>query len=30
MISCEFCRIFKNNFFAEHLRVAASITFMEK
>ena len=25
VFSCEFCQIFKNTFFTEHLRVSASI-----
>ena len=30
MFSCEFCKIFKNTFFLEHLRTAASETGTEK
>ena len=26
VFSCEFCNIFKNTFFTEHLRTAASVT----
>ena len=30
MLSCEFCEIFKNNFFAEHLWTTALILAFEK
>ena len=26
VLSCEFCEMFKNNFFTEHLRVTASVS----
>ena len=28
MFSCEYCEIFKNTYFVEHLRVAASASFL--
>ena len=28
--SCEFCEIFKNTFFTEHLRTTASVTITKK